>query len=128
MKRALIAIVFVLLCAPIAFAERLVCDIPTEDIGACEVKVDGVLQVDGSGPSLCSMDAGPSGPVIRIYTNPEDNQDYMELIDEPIVATYVAGQHVFEARVQHRSGWWSNWSSPLNAEKPGILGNVKVVE
>lgn len=110
----------------LTFAERLVCSIPSEDIAACEVFVDGILQVDSNNISLCSMDAGPDGPVIRIHTS--QGQDYMELLDESIMATYASGEHIFEARVQHRGGWWSNRSNPLNAEKPGTLGNVQVVE
>lgn len=128
-KLFFIFIVLLLFFIPsIVSAERLVCDIPSNQFNACEVEVNGVTQVDGSGNSLCSMDNGPDGPVMLIYHSDEDNKDYMELLAESIMAGLSPGQQNFRARIKHPSGWWGDWSSFLSAEKPGILGNVQVVE
>ncbi len=115
--RKLFLILIVLLILPgVSFAERLVCDIPSDDANliASEVRIDGAIV-----PGV--MDPGPT---IRIYTDADGS--WMELLDGATMASLESGRHTFEARVQDTSGWWSDWSGPLDAGKPGVLGNVKV--
>lgn len=37
------------------------------------------------------------------------------------------GPHIFKARVQDASGWWSAWSSPLDASRPDA-GSLRIVD
>lgn len=116
--RKLFLILIVLLILPgVSFAERLVCDIPTDAqyIVATKVLIDGA-EVPGV------MDPGP---VIRIWTD-ENGVDWMVLLDESAMAAIEPGRHTFEANAQDISGWWGDWATPLDAGKPGTLGNVKV--
>ncbi len=115
-------------CWSISYAERLVCDVPTDppNISACEVRLDTITMTDPSGNSLCSIDPGPNHPVIRLYTDADGT--WMELLDEPNMVGIPPGRHLFEARVMDVSGWWSDWSGPLNAGKPAALGGKRIVK
>lgn len=119
-KLFLFLIVFALLFLPnVGSAEILVCDVISDPINAIEVSVDGVVL-----PGV--MDASPDGAIIRIYT--EGGIDYMVLLDATTMAGYESGRHDIKARVRDQSGWWSDWSSPFDAGKPGTLGNVKILK
>ncbi len=105
-KRILIAIIFVLMCASISLASPfLACDIPTDPVERSDVKIDGVT-VEGVAEIM------PDGVS-------------MKLLD---LAGFAPGYHTFEARFIHASGWPGGWSSPLNAGKPAIPGTVMIVE
>lgn len=119
MKRlwfVLIMVIITLCISPLKVnAERLVCDIPSDasNIVACQVNIDGAIV-----PGV--MDTG----AIRIYT--DQTGSYMELLDEATMASLESGRHTFTARLQDASGWWSDWSTPLDAGKPANPGAVKV--
>ena len=119
MKTPVFIILIVLMFLPVnTFAEFLVCDIPVETITACQVDVDGTI-ISGV------MDPGPGGLVIRTQAD-ENGIDHMVLLDEAAMFLYSAGRHNFKARFRDPSGWWSDWSLPLNAGKPGVPGNVHI--
>lgn len=105
MRKLFLAMVFVLIFCGIGLASPyLACDIPTDPIVVSEVEVDGAVV-----PSIWQLST--DGTV-------------MLLLD---LAGFPTGRHIFRVRVQDASGWWSDWSSPLDAGKPGVPGNVKVV-
>jgi hypothetical protein len=39
---------------------------------------------------------------------------------------YANGSYIFRARWADASGWWSDWSTPLNAVKSGKPGNFRI--
>ena len=120
MKKFLIISLLVLLWTNPVMSEMLVCDLPSD----YTTLIASQVSIDGNGvPGV--MDPGPT---VRIWVDPTDNSQWMVLLDEASMASLAAGRHIFIARVQDSSGWWSDWSGPLDAGKPGTLGNVKVVE
>jgi hypothetical protein len=48
---------------------------------------------------------------------------YVQLLD---VAGFPNGAYTFRDRWSDASGWWSDWSVPLNAVKAGKPGNFKI--
>ncbi len=105
MKRILIAIVFVLMCASISSASPfLACDIPTDPVERSDVRIDGVT-VEGV------AEIAPDGVSFK-------------LLD---LTGFAPGYHTFEARFIHASGWIGDWSLPLNAGKPATPGNVRIM-
>lgn len=84
----------------------LVCDAPTEIITNCEVEITQGITTNIV-PGICSLDA---------------DGDYL-LLD---LATRPNGMHTFRARWAGEGGWWSNWSLPFDASKPGSPGSVRI--
>lgn len=106
MKRILIAIVLILICASISMASPfLVCDIPVDPVERSDVRLDGVI-IEGI------AEIAPDGVSLRL----------LDLVG------FAPGYHTFEARFIHASGWPGDWSPPLSAGKPAIPGAVRVVE
>ena len=97
-----IVLLIVLLASPAWSAPFLACDTPTDAIASSEVEVDGNVVV-----GLTTIVGG-----------------VMVLLDlEP----YSVGRHNFRAKFIDASGWPSDWSSPFDAGKPGVPGNVRVI-
>lgn len=104
MKKLFLILIILLILPVTVFAQFLACDIPTETIIASEVEVDGgivqgMIQISVDGAAMLLLD----------------------------LTGFPVGRHHFRARVKDASGWWSDWSDPLDAGKPGMLGNVRVV-
>lgn len=116
MKRLLVAILFVLLYASPAPAVILVCDVPSDlaNLSGFEVSIDGVVVPAGY----------LVGGVWTTYTDVDGT--FLVLLDEATMAGLEPGRHDFIANGIDVSGWPGDWSSPLNAGKPGTLGSVKV--
>jgi hypothetical protein len=72
-----------------------------------EVDIDGVV-ISG----LCIFGSDAIG-------------DYVKILD---VTTFSSGTYTFKARWHEGSGWWSDWSDPFVAGKPGVSGNARIVE
>ena len=102
MKKWIVLLV-ILLASPVWSAPFLACDAPTDSIVASEVEVDGNVV---SGLTTVSVNV-------------------MVLLD---LSPYAVGKHIFRARWQDPSGWWSDWSNPFDAGKPAIIGNVRVIQ
>ncbi len=110
MKRVLMMIFFMsvfVLASTVWAAPFLVCDVPAglTDIERSDVKMDGII-LEG----IAQLGPGNS---------------YIKLLD---LAGFASGDHTFEARFIHISGWPSDWSTPpLNAGKPATPGSVRIV-
>ncbi len=106
MKKLFLILIVLLIVPAMAYsAPYLACDIPTETIAASEVEVDGnvlqgIIQISVDGTAMLLLD----------------------------LVGFAPGRHNFKARFQDVSGWWSDWSSPFDAGKPGTPGNVRVRE
>ena len=106
MRKLLLILIVLFLFPVVAFSTPfLACDIPTETIAASEVEIDGnilqgIMQISADGMSMLLFD----------------------------LAGFAPGRHNLRARFQDASGWWSDWSSPLDAGKPGTPGNVSIKE
>ena len=109
MKRFLVAIIFMgfmLVASTVWAAPFLVCDVPTglTDIERSDVKVDGVI-LEG----IAQLGSGDA---------------YLIVFD---LVGFASGDHTFEARFIHTSGWVGDWSVPLSAGKPATPGSVRIV-
>ena len=94
--------------ASVAWADYLAVDKPTDGTPATtQVEVNGVV-TDG----ICTFGSDAIG-------------DYVRILD---VTTFTTGQYTFKARWHDGSGWWSDWSDPFVAGKPGVTGNARIVE
>ena len=102
MKKVVVLLVL-LLASPVWSAPFLACDAPTDPIVASEVEVDGTT--------------------VTGLTTVANN--VMVLLD---LVGYTSGRHIFRARWQDPSGWWSDWSLPFDAGKPATVGNVRVIQ
>ncbi len=97
MRKVILTIFFFLLIgwqSPLFAKQYLAADYVT-NVTASEVEVDGTVV---PGMILQSADG------LSIL-----------LLD---VDGFSPGPHVFKARIQDTSGWWSAWSSPLDASRP----------
>ena len=106
LQRFWLALLIVLLFAsPVWSAPFITTQVISGNNVASQVEVDGVTL---TGTMILS-----------------DDGTYMKYLD---LVGYVSGRHIFRVRVQDESGWWSDWSGPLDAGKPDMLGVVSIRE
>ena len=104
MKTFLFTVLFLvlfLLITSFAWSASLVCD-PQAGVVSYSVEVDGVVvapayPAESDGSILYNIDGLPQG------------------------------QHTFRLSAMGQGGWSSDWSSPLDATKPGSPGSVRIV-
>lgn len=100
MKTLLFTILFVLV-ATVAWGASLVCD-PQAGVTLYNLDVDGTITQN--------IAAEPDGSIIH-------NVDYLS-----------QGQHIFKLQAIGQGGWPSDWSSPLDATKPGNPLGAKIID
>lgn len=90
-----------------AHADFLAVDKPTDIIPTTtQVEVDGVVT-----NGICVFGSDALG-------------DYVKVLD---VISFTPKSYTFKVRWHDGSGWWSDWSVPLVAGKPGTIGNARIV-
>jgi len=99
MKALLLAILLILIPS-LALGASLVCD-PQAGVTLYNLDVDGAITQN--------IAAEPDGSIIH-------NVDYLS-----------QGQHIFKLQAIGTGGWPSDWSSPLDATKPGNPLNARII-
>ena len=105
MKKLFVVLLIILLASPAWSAPFITTEVVSGNNVASEVEVDGVVL---------------EGTLIL-----SDDGTYMKYLN---LVGYTSGRHIFKVRVQDESGWWSDWSAPLDAGKPANPGVVSIKE
>ncbi|KKN01161.1 hypothetical protein LCGC14_1130500 [marine sediment metagenome] len=106
MKKLALTFVLVLAMASVVWGSPyLAVDVPTGDVPTIsEVEINGIVQ---------------SG-IIQLSA---DSLSYL-LLD---LDSFATGSYTFKVRWHDGFGWWSDWSDPFEAGKPGRSGILKII-
>lgn len=111
MKKIWLTMAFVFLFAGLVHAGPfLVCDLPPTGTEITQTQIS--YSVGSAGETLVAGSVIIKGSDFLLY----------DLGSMPV------GKYSFKARWADSTGWWSDWTDPITAGKPGKPGALKIIQ